>query len=133
MANHRYAGGCQCGTVRFTVDIDPDRTTLCNCANCKARDRTFWFVHPEHFHLTSGVADAHEYSFNNRDIRHPTCAVCSAETFFSTEMPDGAVMIAINARSLVDNASTRLRSGASSQQSMSPDPSEDLKQRFPAG
>ncbi|MBI1251445.1 MAG: GFA family protein [Alphaproteobacteria bacterium] len=31
----RYAGGCQCGSVRFVAAGHPDRVGLCHCLDCR--------------------------------------------------------------------------------------------------
>lgn len=31
----RYHGGCQCGTVRFTVEASLDHPIVCNCSRCQ--------------------------------------------------------------------------------------------------
>lgn len=30
-----YAGGCQCGTVRYQVSGDPQHVALCHCSDCR--------------------------------------------------------------------------------------------------
>lgn len=102
MARQHYAGGCHCGGVRFTIDLDLDQTNSCNCANCKKRGLIFWFALPERFRLTVGDGGTQEYLFSKRAIEYQVCAVCGAEVFFHSEMPDGAETVAINAR-CIDN------------------------------
>ncbi|HEY3598096.1 MAG TPA: GFA family protein [Paraburkholderia sp.] len=99
MAQQRYTGGCHCGAVRFTLDLDLDRTISCNCSKCKMRGLIFWFVPPERFQLAAGDGGTQEYLLNRRAIKHEGCGV---EAFFYSEMPDGAEMVAINAR-CIDN------------------------------
>jgi hypothetical protein len=35
MAKQRMSGGCQCGKVRYTVEVDPDQAYLCHCRMCQ--------------------------------------------------------------------------------------------------
>jgi hypothetical protein len=100
MAQQHYAGGCDCGAVRFTIDLDLDHPIACNCSNCRKRGLIFWFATPERFQVTAG--GTHEYGFNRRASKHQVCAVCGVETFFYSEMPDGTEMVAVNAR-CIDN------------------------------
>ncbi|APR38698.1 GFA family protein [Paraburkholderia sp. SOS3] len=101
MAQQHYAGGCDCGAVRFTIDLDLDHTISCNCSNCRKRGLIFWFAAPERFRVTAG-GSTQEYGFNRRASRHQVCSVCGVETFFYSEMPDGTEMVAVNAR-CIDN------------------------------
>ncbi|CAB3765199.1 GFA family protein [Paraburkholderia solisilvae] len=101
MAWQHYAGGCDCGAVRFTIDLDLDHTISCNCSDCRKRGRIFWFAPPERFQLAVGDG-AQAYLFNKRAIKHQVCPVCGVETYFYSEMPDGAEMVAVNARCIDD-------------------------------
>ena len=101
MAQQHYAGGCDCGAVRFTIDLDLDHTIACNCSTCRKRGLIFWFAAPERFQVTAG-GGTQAYGFNRQASRHQVCAVCGVETFFYSEMPDGTEMVAVNAR-CIDN------------------------------
>lgn len=119
MAQQHYAGGCDCGAVRFTIDLDLDHPIACNCSNCRKRGLIFWFAAPERFQVTAG-GGTHEYGSNRQARKHQVCAVCGVETFFYSEMPDGTEMVAVNARCIDDINPTRLKpvtDGSSKQQS----------------
>ncbi|MFC0692758.1 GFA family protein [Paraburkholderia humisilvae] len=134
MAQQLYAGGCHCGAVRFTVDLDLDQTIACNCSNCRKRGLIFWFVQPEHFQLTAGEGGTRKYLFHKQAIKYQVCAVCGVETFFYTEMPDGAEMVAINARCIDNIDPAKLTSvpydGASNGQLKALDPSDGVQRQI---
>jgi hypothetical protein len=134
MALQQYAGGCDCGAVRFTIDLDLDHTIACNCSNCRKRGLLFWFAAPERFQVTAGNGETGEYGFSKRAARHQVCGVCGVETFFYSEMPDGAEMVAVNARCIDNINPARLRpapyEGASERQSKAPLPSDAARERF---
>jgi hypothetical protein len=99
MAQQHYAGGCDCGAVRFTIELDLEHTIACNCSTCRKRGLIFWFAAPERFQVTAG-GGTQKSGF--KASRHQVCAVCGVETFFYSEMPDGTEMVAVNAR-CIDN------------------------------
>lgn len=100
MAHQNYAGGCHCGALRFTVDLDLDQTISCNCSICRKRGLILAFAPVDRFHLNAGDAATQEYLFNKRAIRHQFCPVCGVEAFSYGAMPDGTRMVAVNARCL---------------------------------
>ncbi len=32
----KITGGCHCGQITFEAEVDPDRTSVCHCADCQA-------------------------------------------------------------------------------------------------
>jgi hypothetical protein len=77
-----YAGGCHCGAVRFTVELDlAQGTARCNCSICaKAR---FWaaFVPEGALRLAAGADDLSEYRFGRESVRHRFCRHCGIKPF----------------------------------------------------
>ncbi|GAB7522855.1 GFA family protein [Paraburkholderia sp. 2C] len=119
MAQQHYAGGCDCGAVRFTIDLDLDHPIACNCSNCRKRGLIFWFAAPERFQVTAN-GGTQVSGFNRQASKHQVCAVCGVETFFYSEMPDGTEMVAVNARCIDNINPARLKpapDGAGKQQS----------------
>ncbi|MFG1403870.1 GFA family protein [Xanthobacter sediminis] len=100
MAVQHYFGGCQCGAVRYEVDVDLDRTVTCNCSRCRRLGGIFAFVPKAAFRQVSGEGATTEYLFNTRQIHHLFCSTCGIESFAEGAAPDGTVMVAINARCL---------------------------------
>jgi hypothetical protein len=96
-----YAGGCQCGKVRYEVALELGPVVACNCSRCGRIGSLFAFVPAEDFKLLSGEADLTDYQFNKRAIHHLFCATCGIESFARGKRPnDGADVVAINARCL---------------------------------
>jgi hypothetical protein len=100
MAQQNYTGGCHCGAVRFTVDVDLDQTISCNCSICRKRGLILGFSPVKGFQLNAGEGATQEYLFNKRMIKHQFCRTCGIEAFSYGKMPDGTEMVAINARCL---------------------------------
>ncbi len=100
MAEQHYEGGCHCGTVRFTVDVDLDRTIICNCSICTKRGFIWAFAPASRFTLTAGENATREYLFNRHAIRHRFCTNCGVEAFAAGTAPDGTKTAAINVRCL---------------------------------
>ncbi|GIL00277.1 MAG: aldehyde-activating protein [Alphaproteobacteria bacterium] len=100
MAVRHYAGGCQCGAVRFEVDVDIDQAIACNCSRCGKTGTILSFAPADRFSLTAGADSLTEYLFNRHVIRHAFCKVCGVQPFARGAMPDGTPMAAINIRCL---------------------------------
>jgi hypothetical protein len=101
MATHK--GGCHCGAVRYTVDIDLSKpVTQCNCSICGRTGTLLSFVPSESFALQQGEESLTDYQFNQKHIHHLFCKVCGVRSFARGKGPGGAPMIAINARCLDD-------------------------------
>lgn len=91
-----HTGGCQCGAVRFEVDLSLDQTFTCNCSRCKRMGFVLAFAPRASFTLLQGSEALTEYLFNHRVIHHQFCRICGIESFALGVMPDGAEMAAIN-------------------------------------
>lgn len=97
MTTQQYEGGCHCGELRFSVNIDLSKTIACNCSICK-RGLILAFAPRGEFTQTSGVDSNREYLFNKHLIHHQFCQKCGVEAFAFGEMPDGTKMAAVNVR-----------------------------------
>ena len=97
-------GGCHCGAVRFSCELDslPVPALDCNCSIC--RRTRFWpaVARPENFRLLSGESELTEYLFNTRKNHHYFCRHCGVRCFgLGTETPIGK-MYGVNLGCLVD-------------------------------
>ena len=112
-----YQGGCHCGKVRFSVDLDLSSPITCNCSYCSKRGSILAFTPEQNFSLEQGADDLTEYRFNSKTIEHLFCASCGMESFARGAMPDGTRMVAINVRCLegvdLDSISPRQVDGRS--------------------
>jgi hypothetical protein len=100
MANHQ--GGCQCGRVRFTVDVGLDNLITCNCSRCGKLGSILGFASADAFDLESGEDALTEYQFNTHKISHFFCSTCGIQSFGRGVAPNGQAMVAINVRCLDD-------------------------------
>lgn len=100
MTMAHYQGGCQCGAVRYDVDVDLDNTITCNCSRCQRIGSVLAFTSDQNFHLHSGEDNLTEYLFNRKAIRHLFCRTCGVESFAYGKMPDGSPTVAVNANCL---------------------------------
>jgi hypothetical protein len=100
MGARRYKGSCQCGAVRYEATVDLDNTLSCNCSRCGRLGSILTFTPEDQFTLLAGEDSLAEYLFNRHVIHHQFCKVCGVQPFSRGKKPDGAMMIAINARCL---------------------------------
>lgn len=96
----RYEGGCQCGRVRFSADVDMDSLISCNCSRCGRLGSILTFTSADAFSLERGQDALTEFKFNTDKISHLFCAMCGVQSFGRGVAPDGREMIAVNARCL---------------------------------
>lgn len=97
----RYEGGCQCGAVRFRVNIDLEHTVICNCSRCAKLGWIMAFTPAENFTLLGGGDDLTEYKFHREVIAHQFCRTCGIEPFARGTPPGAsAETVAINVRCL---------------------------------
>lgn len=100
MATEHYEGGCQCGAVRYEVDVDLDNVITCNCSRCQRLGSVLAFTPSDAFTLKSGEDALTEYTFNQKKIRHLFCGTCGIQSFAYGAMPDGTPVTAINVNCL---------------------------------
>ena len=95
-----HEGGCHCGAVRYTVEIDPTADAMtCNCSMCARAGTLLQFVTPAQFKLVKGDDHLTSYRFNKQVIDHPFCKTCGIKPFARGTTPRGE-MVAINVRCL---------------------------------
>jgi len=95
-----YAGGCQCGKVRYEVKLDLGKPVIsCNCSMCGRSGTLLAFVPADQFTLKSGENVLTDYQFNKHVIHHLFCSVCGIKSFARGVGPNGPT-VAINTRCL---------------------------------
>ena len=95
-----YSGGCQCGNVRYEVTLELGEVMSCNCSRCS---KLGWLIAPApaaNFKLVSGENELTEFLFNKHAIHHLFCTTCGVQSFSRGKMPDGTMMVGVNARCL---------------------------------
>ena len=96
----KRAGGCQCGAVRYTVELERGgRVISCNCSMCGRAGTLLTFVPASKFHLDCGADATTDYQFNKHVIHHVFCKTCGIKSFARGTTPNGP-MVAINVRCL---------------------------------
>ena len=102
MSVAKHQGGCHCGAVRYTVEIDPTAEAIaCNCSICGKSGSYLQFVTPDKFSLEKGEDQLTDYQFNTQIIHHLFCKTCGVRSFARGAGPHGP-MVAINVRCLDD-------------------------------
>lgn len=96
----RHEGGCQCGRVRFAVEIELDQLIGCNCSRCGKLGAILAFAPESALALKSGRDALTEYQFNTHKISHLFCETCGIQSFGLGTAPNGDRMAAINVRCL---------------------------------
>ena len=95
-----YIGGCQCGAVRYEATLELGEVIACNCSRCGRLGSLLAFLPKSNFKLVSGEGAMTAYQFNRHNIHHMFCATCGIQSFAHGKRPDGAEMVAVNARCL---------------------------------
>lgn len=98
----RHEGGCQCGRVRYAVEVELDQIISCNCSRCGKLGSILAFAPESAFELQSGQDALTEYKFNRHNISHLFCETCGIQSFGLGAAPNGDRMAAINVRCLDD-------------------------------
>ncbi|TCM22438.1 hypothetical protein EDF56_1011128 [Novosphingobium sp. PhB165] len=96
----RMTGGCQCGRIRYTAEVDPETAYLCHCKMCRRatggvstafvnplRDKVVWHTEPD-WYQSSPIA------------RRPFCSQCGTPLGF--EFSEGATNIDLTVGSFDD-------------------------------
>ena len=100
MSAQTYTGGCQCGKVRYEVSLELGEVIACNCSRCGRLGSLLAFAPAQNFKLISGEGALTEYQFNKHAIHHLFCSTCGIQSYSHGKRPDGAEVVAVNARCL---------------------------------
>lgn len=95
-----YKGGCQCGALRYQVEVSLEAPVICNCSRCSKVGAVLVFAPAAQFRLETDAAAGRSYTFHNHVIRHIFCATCGVQSYSEAALRDGTAMVAINARCL---------------------------------
>jgi hypothetical protein len=107
MANLHH-GGCHCGAVRYTVELDLSKPVLsCNCSICRRTGTLLAFAPASGFKLEKGEDHLTDYQWGKKSIHHLFCKVCGVRSFARGTGPKGPT-VAVNTRCLDDVDATAL-------------------------
>ena len=98
MANQTLKGGCHCGAVAYTVEVDPAASMSCNCSICSKLGAVWAFTAKSNFKLTKGEGKAGDYQFNKHVLHHRFCPTCGIESYAEGKGKDGSEQVGINLR-----------------------------------
>lgn len=92
----RRTGGCQCGAVRFAVDGELGRATICHCRMCQKAFGSFFgpFVSVKVPELTWTRGEPKRFQSSNK-IRRGFCEACG--TPLTYEWSEDVIELAIGA------------------------------------
>jgi len=100
MANATHKGGCHCGAVKYTVEVDTDAEAIeCNCSICGRSGTLLLFTPADKFTLEQGADNLTSYKFAAHKIDHLFCKTCGIKSFANGVGPHGP-MAAVNVRCL---------------------------------
>ena len=75
-----YSGGCHCGFIRYTVNLDlsTPTATKCNCTICLKSGYMAIRVNPADFTLTSPASESElaDYQYGSNAMHHYFCRTC---------------------------------------------------------
>jgi hypothetical protein len=74
-------GGCHCGAVRYEVELDPARGSMCNCSICQKIGGVGAMVKPQAFRLVLGAEVLGEYAWGAKTARRCFCSRCGIQCF----------------------------------------------------
>lgn len=117
MSTQIFHGGCHCGAVRYSVDLDPAQGTLrCNCSLCRKSRAWFTFVAADAFRLEKGSESLSDYRWTPEGKPRPNltyhfCSHCGVRTHTEGTAPDGKATVAIQVATIEDIDRNQLAEG----------------------
>jgi len=92
-------GSCHCGFITFEADVDPDKTTVCHCADCQtlsgAPYRASVFAAPDKFRLLSGEPTIYVKTAESGNKRvQAFCPKCGSP-IYATALDDKNALLGI--------------------------------------
>jgi hypothetical protein len=76
-----YAGGCHCGRIRFEVEGELRRVSLCNCSICSKTAYLHWTVDPAQLRLRTAPGSWATYRFLTGTSENRFCPTCGVSPF----------------------------------------------------
>jgi hypothetical protein len=96
--NVTVRGGCHCGAVRFSAEVEPRPTVLdCNCSICAKTGFRHLIVPHGNFRLEQGAESLTSYRFGTGAAEHLFCSACGVKSFYQPRSHPGAWSVNFNA------------------------------------
>ena len=98
-----YFGGCQCGSVRYEIDVEPQVAYCCHCTDCQRQSGSafgisVWFP-ADAFRLTQGELSTWITKAESGNDKHCAyCRMCGVRIYHAVD--DGAGTISVKGGSL---------------------------------
>jgi hypothetical protein len=88
----KIQGGCHCGDITFTAEIDPDTASICHCTDCQTLSgsafRTSVRTHPGTFEFLSGTPTLYIKTAESGTKReHAFCSRCGTAIYATSPGP----------------------------------------------
>lgn len=77
----KHEGGCHCGSVRFTAEVDASKGTRCNCTVCTKIGQAGAIVKPHQLVLTKGEDALSTYVWGAKIGTRYFCKHCGVHCF----------------------------------------------------
>jgi len=95
----KLEGGCHCGAIRYAVELDPSRGTMCNCSICQKIGVLGTRVQPDAFRVLSGGEALHAYELKSG--QRYFCSRCGVHCFGRAEVKElGGAFVSVNLNTL---------------------------------
>ena len=106
-----YQGGCHCGAVRFSADIDLGKgASRCNCSVCLKTGVTSTMIKPADFTLLSGQDHLQTYEWGYRISQRFFCKACGVHSFARGHLEEvGGDYVSVNVSCLDDIEPTAIK------------------------
>ncbi|MGH1428311.1 MAG: GFA family protein [Arenicella sp.] len=92
----KITGGCHCGNIHYSAEIDPNKVILCHCTDCQKMSgspyRGVVIATDETFQMTGQIKDYIKETANSGNPRAQSfCPDCGTHIYATStgEMPEG--------------------------------------------
>lgn len=90
----KVSGGCHCGAVRFTAEVEREVSLLdCNCSICAMHGYLHLIVPQDSFVLEQGADATRAYRFGTGAAEHLFCQTCGVKSYYSPRSHPGSFSV----------------------------------------
>ncbi|WP_417496007.1 GFA family protein [Maricaulis sp.] len=102
-------GQCHCGAVRWTLTIEPDWLTRCNCSYCRRAQALWAYADASQVTLDYRADGVVRYLQGDRTLAFISCKACGCTTHWEGADPAAGGRMAVNANMAEPSAIEGLR------------------------